>query len=164
MKTIKREAKTLTSLLLASCLLVSGNALAFFGNEPKSFDDCVLQNIDKATNKSAASMVYRSCNNKFPPTKATNQELEQITLEVIGGKFYINNQSGKTLKTAIVEFYTRDQNNQYLVKIKKDFPNLSIEKGTKESRYDAIPQEILKSLSKDASYTWGFNVIEAYLQ
>jgi hypothetical protein len=49
-------------------VVVVASAFSFFllGNQPHSYDDCILKNIGKANSNSAANMVYKSCRNKFP--------------------------------------------------------------------------------------------------
>jgi len=46
--------------------LISGAYLVSQFNEPRTYEDCILQNIPNAKNERAASFVRLACREKFP--------------------------------------------------------------------------------------------------
>lgn len=91
--------------LLTTCFVNSsqaGEAVAWLQREPKSFDECILQNMKGVTSDRAATFIRLACKEKFPnkqnqlfgepyvPPQPIPFERLHPSLKVLSGKFTKN--------------------------------------------------------------------------
>lgn len=63
-----KETVTMKNKPLIAAIIVLAAAISAYAytSTPKSYDDCVLKNIEKAENTAAASVIVATCRAKFP--------------------------------------------------------------------------------------------------
>jgi hypothetical protein len=74
-------------------ILLSTIFVATLGcNKPRSYDDCILENVKENMNKRAVNAVVKSCRKKFPKdeegtgTKVSSRNLNSYELEKLTGR------------------------------------------------------------------------------
>lgn len=65
--------KKLNSIIIAASIFVGVNAHGINLFAPKSYDDCILLNMEKAKTEKSASAIAHSCRNKFPDAPIKNE-------------------------------------------------------------------------------------------
>jgi len=63
---------------IAAVIAVALSSVAYYYDmQPKTYEECVLKNIDKAENSVAATIVTKTCRKQFPETYVDETTLFQ---------------------------------------------------------------------------------------
>ena len=122
------------SMILVALLSInySLKASAFWGDgKPKNYDECIINGVEKIQTTAAAYLLKSSCNNLFPPVKATKKELEKIKLKAFNSSYYVVNNTNKTIKSFTIKLLVFGKNNQNLAQHTEQF-KVTIPPGNKE--------------------------------